>query len=89
MLTKEILVWRTRSGGQLADLGIHRAQEGATCTRCREWEKVRASPMRFFLTDFPEEDLWSGDRETFGRWMRWWFAGGPEVDREITERFGA
>src|ERR687897_1582042 len=38
---------------------------------------------------FPEEDLWSGDRETFGRWMRWWFAGGPEVDREITERFGA
>src|ERR687889_1225432 len=38
---------------------------------------------------FPEEDLWSGDRETFGRWMRWWFAGDPEVDREITERFGA
>lgn len=38
---------------------------------------------------FPEEDLWSGDRERFGRWMRWWFAGGPEVDREITERFGA
>lgn len=37
---------------------------------------------------FPEEDLWSGDRERFGRWMRWWFAGGPEVDREITERFG-
>lgn len=31
---------------------------------------------------FPEEDLWSGDRETFGRWMRWWFAGGPEVDRD-------
>ena len=37
---------------------------------------------------FPEGDLWDADRETFGRRMGWWFAGGPEVDREIRERFG-
>ena len=38
---------------------------------------------------FPEGDLWDADRETFGRRMGWWFAGGPEVDREIRERFGS
>jgi uncharacterized protein (DUF924 family) len=37
---------------------------------------------------FPEKDLWDADREAFGRRMGWWFAGGPEVDREIAERFG-
>jgi uncharacterized protein (DUF924 family) len=36
---------------------------------------------------FPERDI-RVDRETFGRRMRWWFAGGPEVDREIQDRFG-
>lgn len=36
---------------------------------------------------FPEEDI-QVDRETFGRRMGWWFGGGPEVDRQITERFG-
>ncbi|MGH3145706.1 MAG: DUF924 family protein [Rubrobacter sp.] len=36
---------------------------------------------------FPEEDI-RVDRETFGRRMSWWFAGGTEVDREIEERFG-
>ncbi len=37
---------------------------------------------------FPEDDIFEADRETFGRQMQWWFQGGPEVDREITERFG-
>jgi hypothetical protein len=36
---------------------------------------------------FPEGDLWSADRETFGRRMGRWFGGGPQIDREITERF--
>jgi uncharacterized protein (DUF924 family) len=36
----------------------------------------------------PEVDILDGDRETFGRQMQWWFQGGSEVDREITERFG-
>ena len=36
---------------------------------------------------FPEGDIWQADRETFGRRMGWWFGGGPEVDREISERF--
>ena len=35
---------------------------------------------------FPEGDLWSADRETFGRRMGRWFGGGPKMDREITER---
>ena len=37
---------------------------------------------------FPEDDIFEADRETFGRQMQWWFQGGPEVDREISERFG-
>ena len=37
---------------------------------------------------FPEVDIFDADPETFGRQMRWWFGGGPEVDREISERFG-
>ncbi len=37
---------------------------------------------------FPEDDIFEADQETFGRQMQWWFQGGPEVDRQITERFG-
>ncbi len=37
---------------------------------------------------FPDGDIWQADRETFGRRMGWWFGGGPEVDREISDRFG-
>ena len=37
---------------------------------------------------FPEDDIFDADQETFGRQMQWWFQGGPEVDKEITERFG-
>ena len=36
----------------------------------------------------PEDDIFDANRETFGRQMQWWFGGGPEVDREISERFG-
>jgi uncharacterized protein (DUF924 family) len=37
---------------------------------------------------FPEDDIFDTDQETFGRQMQWWFAGGQEADREISERFG-
>ena len=37
---------------------------------------------------FPKVDISDADRETFGRQMQWWFGGGPEVDRQISERFG-
>ena len=37
---------------------------------------------------FPEEDLLTADAETLQRQMQWWMRGGPEVDREIVERFG-
>jgi len=37
---------------------------------------------------FPE-DLVDADLETLRRHGKRWMAGGPEVDREITERFGA
>jgi uncharacterized protein (DUF924 family) len=36
---------------------------------------------------FPEEDIFDADRETFEHQMQWWFQGGREVDREISERF--
>jgi uncharacterized protein (DUF924 family) len=27
------------------------------------------------------------DEESYRRQVRWWFAGGPEVDRQIAEKF--
>ena len=35
---------------------------------------------------FPE-GINEADVDTWGQRMQWWFAGGPEVDQEITERF--
>jgi uncharacterized protein (DUF924 family) len=50
-------------------------------------EIVVSSPEEVLSYWFPEEDIFDADQETFGRQMQWWFQGGPEVDREITERF--
>jgi uncharacterized protein (DUF924 family) len=47
-----------------------------------------SSPEEVLSYWFPEEDIFDADRETFWRQMGWWFQGGPEVDREIAERFG-
>src|SRR3712207_2357719 len=46
-----------------------------------------SSPEKVLSYWFPEKDIFDADQETFGRQMQWWFAGGPEVDRQITERF--
>jgi uncharacterized protein (DUF924 family) len=54
---------------------------------CRE-EIVMSSPEEVLSYWFPEEDLFEADPQTFGRQMKWWFQGGPEVDSEISERFG-
>jgi uncharacterized protein (DUF924 family) len=51
-------------------------------------EIVVSSPEEILSYWFPEEDIFDADPETFGRQMQWWFQGGPEVDREMTERFG-
>src|ERR687898_1351669 len=50
-------------------------------------EIVVSSPEEVLSYWFPEEDIFDADQETFGRQMQWWFQGGPEVDRQITERF--
>jgi uncharacterized protein (DUF924 family) len=47
-----------------------------------------SSPEEVLSYWFPENDIFDADQETFGRQLQWWFAGGPEVDTEITERFG-
>jgi uncharacterized protein (DUF924 family) len=47
-----------------------------------------SSPEEVLSYWFPENDIFDADQETFGRQIQWWFAGGPEVDTEITERFG-
>ena len=47
-----------------------------------------SSPEEVLSYWFPEGDIFGADRETFGRQMRWWFGGGPEVDGEVTGRFG-
>jgi uncharacterized protein (DUF924 family) len=51
-------------------------------------EIVMSSPEEVLSYWFPEEDLFEADPQTFGRQMQWWFQGGPEVDSEISERFG-
>jgi len=47
-----------------------------------------SSPEEVLSYWFPEDDIFYADRETFARQMQWWFQGGPEVDREISELFG-
>ncbi len=47
-----------------------------------------SSPEEVLSYWFPDEDIFDADRETFGRQMQWWFQGGPEVDSEISERYG-
>src|SRR5918993_679991 len=51
-------------------------------------EIVVSDPEEVLSYWFPEEDIFDADQETFGRQMQWWFQGGPEVDTEISERFG-
>jgi len=51
-------------------------------------EIVMSSPEEVLSYWFPKDDIFDGDRETFWRQMQWWFQGGSEVDREISERFG-
>jgi uncharacterized protein (DUF924 family) len=46
-----------------------------------------SSPEDVLSYWFPEDDIFEADQETFGRQMQWWFQGGPEVDREISQRF--
>jgi uncharacterized protein (DUF924 family) len=46
-----------------------------------------SSPEDVLSYWFPEDDIFDADQEQFGRQMQWWFQGGPEVDRQITERF--
>src|SRR5215217_4573470 len=56
-------------------------------TETERKEIVMSSPEDVLSYWFPEDDIFDADQETFGRQMQWWFAGGPEVDRQISERF--
>src|SRR5918993_3467878 len=51
-----------------------------------EVKRGTSTPEEILSWRFPEGDLWSADRETFGRRMGRWFGSGPKMDREITER---
>jgi uncharacterized protein (DUF924 family) len=51
-------------------------------------EIVVSSPEEVLSYWFPEDDIFNADQQTLGRQMQWWFQGGPEVDTQITERFG-
>jgi len=50
-------------------------------------EDAVSTPEEVLSYWFPE-GIDEADPETCGRQMERWMAGGPEVDREITERFG-
>src|SRR5215218_5657162 len=56
-------------------------------TETERKEIVMSSPEDVLSYWFPEDDIFDADQETFGRQMQWWFAGGPEVDRQISQRF--
>jgi uncharacterized protein (DUF924 family) len=51
-------------------------------------EIVVSSPQEVLSYWFPEDDIFNADQQTLGRQMQWWFQGEPEVDTEISERFG-
>jgi uncharacterized protein (DUF924 family) len=50
-------------------------------------EDVVSTPEEVLSYWFPE-GINEADPETRWRQAEWWMAGGPEVDSEITERFG-
>ena len=73
----------------LGDSGEHREARG------RERHALGAPAARGEMSEAEEvlsywfpEDLADADMETLRRHGKRWMAGGPEVDREITERFG-
>jgi hypothetical protein len=51
-----------------------------------EGKRGASGPEEILPWCFPEEDLWCADRRRYARSMGR-FGGGPEIDREITERF--
>ena len=53
-----------------------------------EVKRGTSAPEEVLSYWFPEEDISDADQKTFGRQMQWWFGGAPEVDRQISERFG-
>jgi uncharacterized protein (DUF924 family) len=57
-------------------------------TGTKRKEIVVSSPEEVLSYWFPEDDIFNADQQTLGRQMQWWFQGGPEVDTQITERFG-
>src|SRR5918994_5200017 len=57
-------------------------------TATKRKEIVVSSPEEVLSYWFPEEDIFNADQQTLGRQMQWWFQEGPEVDTEISERFG-
>jgi uncharacterized protein (DUF924 family) len=57
-------------------------------TGTKRKEIVVSSPQEVLSYWFPEDDIFNADQQTLGRQMQWWFQGGPEVDTEISERFG-
>jgi uncharacterized protein (DUF924 family) len=57
-------------------------------TATKRKEIVVSSPQEVLSYWFPEDDIFNADQQTLGRQMQWWFQGGPEVDTEISERFG-
>jgi uncharacterized protein (DUF924 family) len=49
---------------------------------------ARMGPEEVLSFWFPEGEITEGDPKTGQRRIRWWFVEDPEVDREISERFG-
>ena len=49
-----------------------------------EGKRGASTPEEVLSYWFPKEDIFATDLENFGRQMRWWFGGGPEVDRHTS-----
>jgi uncharacterized protein (DUF924 family) len=54
----------------------------------QETARVGIGPEEVLSFWFPEGEITDGDLETGQRRIQWWFAGGPDVDRELEDRFG-
>ena len=65
-----------------------RREEGSCIPPEHQEVGVEPSEAEEVLSYWFPEDLVSADLETLRRHGQRWMHGGPEVDREITERFG-
>src|ERR687897_1088304 len=78
---------RNSADGMMTATSVAHTQKGETSVPEENKATVISDPEEVVSYWFPE-DINNSDLATLRREAKRWMRGGPEVDREITERFG-